>query len=207
MDLGTSFAEFAEQLRSLTPILREELGVEHFVVGGVSATLTCHRPNHVGRRLTVESEALGSPRLGFVYTFGSSAPGEITAPLRLPVDTELDTHEFEAVDDQLVVFPADQHHEIGATCGPADSHRFSITGFVTGATLHDTPMLDDTVRTRPSAASPARITADGYEVRPIPEPVHDLLVAMLDLRRSKNAHGTRNPWDGARRGRQLHRAP
>jgi hypothetical protein len=185
-DLGPALEMFADRLHSWAPIIRRELGLEHFVHGGVSAVLSRHG---VGERsdLIIDTEALGSPRFGFVYTFGATSTDLTGGRLRLldQRDSDATWHEFEPVDDQLVVFAADRHSEVGTTHGPDGSHRLSITGFVTGAGIHDTPDLDWPVRHRLQQHLLPRITEHGYEVRPIPEPVHELLVGMLELRRGR----------------------
>lgn len=185
VDLGPAFAAVAERLRSLAPIIRSELGLEHFVDGGMSATLSRHEPAGERRDLIIDSEALGSPRFAFVYTFGAeSADG---GTLRLleqadPGGCDATWHEFSPTDDQLVVFAADRHAEVGTTHG---THRLSITGFVTGVGVHDTPVLDRPTRERLQQRLLPRITEHGYEVRPIPEPVHDLLAGILEIRRGR----------------------
>ena len=190
VDLGPAFAELAERLRSLAPIIRRELGVEHFVDGGVTAVVSRHEPAGTRQDLRIGSDALGTPRFAFVYTFAATSAGGDGGVLRLMDQCQTDGndatwHEFPPVDDQLVVFPADRHHEVGASHGPEASHRLSITGFVTGAALHDTPTLDRQTSVRLQQLLLPRITEHGYEVRPIPEPVHDLLAGMLEIRRSR----------------------
>jgi hypothetical protein len=185
---GPAFTAFADRLHALTPVVRSELGLEHFVVGGVTATLSRHRSRERSD-LRVAEEPPGRPRLGFVYTFGSSGDAGTGGTLRLLDD---DWSEVEPADDTLVVFPADRHHEVTAWRAPAGAVRYSITGHITGASLAGEGIdLDRAGLERLQLHYLPRLSEHGYEIRPTPGPVHDLLTSVLEIRRTRA--GTERP--------------
>lgn len=176
-------AELAERVAALAPAVRRELDVDHFVVGGVTATLSrCRSGDHCD--VDIGADAAGRPRLGFVADLGSErgVTGGGTT-LRLLDD---DWTEVDLPGDGIVVFPAECHHEIVRTRPSDDGADYIVSGFVTGATLAGERLdLADPVRQRLQQHYLPRLSSSGYEIHPIPGPIHDMLTALYEIRRHR----------------------
>ena len=188
--------ELIECVTAVAPVVRPELDVDHFVVGGVTATLG-RSSSGAHRDVDVGVESLGSPYLGFVGNLGTESetagpddqpgdahdarPGVVT--VRLLDD---DWTEVDLVVGAVVVFPADCHHEVVRPRPCGDELNYVVSGFVTGASLSgDGIDLDDAVRQRLQQHYLPRLSASGYEIHPIPSPIHEMLTALLEIRRDR----------------------
>lgn len=154
----------------LVPLVRRELGVPRFPLGSIEFVVCVHHPDGTVHGPPGRADDAGERHIDFVYQLDPASPFDgVTAAA-----------------NSIVFFPSSAHHEISGGRGPdAAGPRVTVRGWITS-----------TERPGPSASTVAfaarraelqsrylpRLSAGGFEVRPTPTSVHELLRALLDLR-------------------------
>jgi hypothetical protein len=195
IDLGPGWATLEHRLRDLAGHVRRELGLEHFGVESVYYELTAYDGSAARKMLSAGSGVVGTPRISFVYTLrppGSSCTG---GAVRLydsveddgPIRAAETFSEIEALDNSIIFFPSDRHHEIGRVGSEGDGSpiRYVITG-----SLVDTPRrsvgsgidLDVAARRVLQHRYLPTLSESGFEVRVTPPAVQAFLESLLELR-------------------------
>lgn len=171
--------EFVDRITRLVPLVRQALGLPHFAIDDVVLSVGVH-----GNRTSVHSRPSSHPtgqrRIDFVlhldagpepFTGGGIAVGgERVAP----------------ENNRIVFFPSDRHHEVEATrSDSARPSRYTVWGWVTEQDAARTLVGGDRRgggRHRPVVP---QLSEAGFEVRPTPKAVQDLLGSLLELRSAR----------------------
>jgi len=193
VDLGPSWSCLDARLRALVGHVRRELAVEHFVLEGIDARVTAYDDASVRVGECAEPAAGGTSRIGFVYVVQPSGAGFTGGALRLFDTVEVggtaaagETFtEVEALDNAIVFFPSDRHHEVTRLLpvGVGPSARYVISGSFRGDPRPPRPpAVDaDVLRVLQQRYLPT-VSEAGFEVRATPAAVHSLLESLLVLR-------------------------
>jgi hypothetical protein len=195
VDVGPLRATFDQRLRGMVGHLRRELGIDHFVCSGFDYRVTAYDGSSVTAGAGEGAAVDGTPRIGFVYTCSPPGSGVAGGALRLydtvdfdGVATAAETFtEIEPLDNAIVFFPPDRHHEITRTRpGDGPATRYSVSGFIVGDRYRptDPPGDVDVLRVLQQRYVP-QLSVSGFEVRPTPAPVHTLLESLLALRAAR----------------------
>jgi len=193
IDLGRSWSALNSRLRALVGHLRRELGVDYFVLAGVDGRVTVHDWSSVRGCDAVDEVPVGTRQIDFVYTFQPSDGTFSGGALRLYDTAEVDGvaraaetfTELEALDNAIVFFPSDRHHDVTRVVAAGDGRavRYAISGSFLGDPLRfEPPTVDvEVARVLQHRYLPA-FAEVGFEVRPTPAPVQQLLESLLVLR-------------------------
>ena len=155
-DLRTTVAD---ALVGLVPLVRRELGVPHFPLGSIEFVVCLQHPDGAFHGPPGRADDPGERHIDFVY--------------------ELDAN-------SIVFFPSSDHHEISRAADP-DPNTVPVTlrGWIS-STVRPAPSASTVTFAERRAALQCRylprLSAGGFEVRPTPTAVHELLRALLELR-------------------------
>jgi len=174
---------FTEAIVGLLPLVRGELAVPHFRPGSVDFVVWVEHPDgSFHGRMSERGAAPGERRIDFVYHLdaGASLPG------------------VTAVANSIVFFPSGVHHELVSSPDAAlGAVRVALRGWISADAVDASSVsavLDPAMRRAElQRRLLPRFSAGGFEIRPIPSPVHDLLRSLLELRGSR-----RRPEDADR---------
>ncbi len=169
-----------EWINRLVPLARRHLGIDHFRMGETVLAVGVHGPDGAFHS-TPATGSVARRRLDFVYHLDGvgepPAGGRLSVARRTPNDTGPSSLSFEhadPVDNSIVFFRSDVHHRVA----PTTSTRFTVWGWIAeAATAEISTSGDDAV-----PRSDGRLSEFGFEVRPIPVAVHQLLRSLLELR-------------------------
>lgn len=142
VDLGQAWEQVAERIRAVAPVVRQELGLAHFVLDRVHGLLTVHRPDGTFHSAPFGEHSPRTRRIEFVYTFAPDPDAFTGGVLRLYrtedhegfVRATDDATDLAPVDDAIAFFPSDAHHDI-SRIRPVDERpaiRFTLSGWLSG---------------------------------------------------------------------------
>lgn len=185
-----------EAISGLVPVVRRELGVPHFRVGGVELVAWVQHPDgsFAGPRPEPLVE-VGDRHIELIYHVDAVPPD---GGLRL-LDRDPDgvpdgaLVAVPAVANAVVFFPSTVHHEM-ARARDAEGVHIAVRGWITAAEPSSRPRTEFGVRMAElQQRHVPRLSASGFEVHPTPPAVHDLLRSLLELRGAR-----RRPEDADR---------
>jgi len=184
-------------LRRLSAVVRRELALSHFALHATPFVVTIQGPTGSVSSCLGSGPAPGTRRVEFIYTLVLD-PGTVDCGAFRLFDTmgrdgarrAADTYiEIARVDNAMLFFPSDRHAEVTrvrAAPGRAGSAALvcSVSGWLAGDPIPPPDVDRPTLAALQRGFLP-RITDGGFEVRPIPDPVHRLLRGLLALRASR----------------------
>ncbi|MEQ8716363.1 MAG: hypothetical protein RIE08_02010 [Acidimicrobiales bacterium] len=198
VDLGDAVGPLEDVLTEVTAAARREFDLLHFRLAAIPHQVTVHTVAGDVHSHVVGDTVPAGRRIEFVYTIVPDPTGFEGGSVRLFHTLERDGvscagDEFTEVplsDNSLLMFPSGHHHEVtrlrrveGASDGTPHPVYFAIRGWLAGDPLHP-----PTRPLRPEAANAVqadylpRLSEAGFEVRPTPHWVQQLLEGLLDLR-------------------------
>jgi hypothetical protein len=189
LDLGEHWGTLRDVVLDLGAVLRRELDLPHFVIEAIPHQVTIRGPGSSCSTTVSLDTARGTRRVELLYTIvlGDCVDGGTVRLFdtvrRGDVDGAVDTYtEVTRVDNSLLCFPSDRHHEITM---PDDPRALvcSIGGWLVGDPVSTSaPAVGRETLHELQVRYLPRVTGRGFEVRPIPEGVHRLLSGLLALR-------------------------
>lgn len=211
IDLGEAWKPLEALVHDLGALVRRELGLPHFVLDAVPHHVTVHTPDGAIHSSAGSTTTRATRRVEFVYTV-AGRPDVTGGSVRL-FDTVMRDGVARAAeicaelprrDNTLLFFPSDCHHETSrfraSAEGADDAFVCSVRGWLAGdSAALAIPEVDKPTLKALQVRYLPRLTEGGFEVRPIPDPVHRLLSGVLALRsaRAQPEHGDRSYLLGA----------
>jgi hypothetical protein len=160
----------ADAIVGLVPLVRRELGVPRFPLGSIEFVVCVHHPEGTVHGPPGRADDPGERHIDFVYQLDPASPfGGVAAAA-----------------NSIVFFPSAVHHEISRVNDP-DSAAALVTlrGWIT-STERPAPSTSAVAfsvrRSQLQCRYLPKLSASGFEIRPTPTAVHELLRALLDLR-------------------------